>query len=281
MKFGTYLLAVFAVVLSAQMVAAYAPAKSLRPEARPNLNATAAPELATFVRPRARPSQNVAVVTRVAAISTLSGYTTLAVARSLRPENRPDNFTLIMGNAKNARAQGRKGSVCGVNGIKGQNISSIPGKLRGCGVKNPVKVTSVDGVALSTASIMDCGTAKALNKWIKRGAKPAVGNTGGGIASLKVVAHYSCRTRNNQRGAKISEHGKGRAIDIAAIVLKNGEAITVLNGWRKRVHGKILKKMHKAACGPFGTVLGPNANKFHQDHFHFDTARYRSGSYCK
>jgi hypothetical protein len=39
--------------------------------------------------------------------------------------------------------------------------------------------------------------------------------------------------------------------------------------------------MHKAACGPFGTVLGPNSNRFHQDHFHFDTARYRSGSYCR
>ena len=47
------------------------------------------------------------------------------------------------------------------------------------------------------------------------------------------------------------------------------------------VRGKALKKMHKIACGPFGTVLGPNANRFHRDHFHFDTARYRSGSYCK
>jgi hypothetical protein len=28
-------------------------------------------------------------------------------------------------------------------------------------------------------------------------------------------------------------------------------------------------------------VLGPNANSFHRDHFHFDTARYRSGSYCR
>jgi len=39
--------------------------------------------------------------------------------------------------------------------------------------------------------------------------------------------------------------------------------------------------MHRAACGPFGTVLGPNADRFHQDHFHFDTARHRSGPYCR
>jgi len=28
-------------------------------------------------------------------------------------------------------------------------------------------------------------------------------------------------------------------------------------------------------------VLGPEAARYHQDHFHFDTARYRSGSYCR
>jgi len=30
-----------------------------------------------------------------------------------------------------------------------------------------------------------------------------------------------------------------------------------------------------------GTVLGPEANRFHRDHFHFDTAEYRSGPYCR
>jgi hypothetical protein len=42
-----------------------------------------------------------------------------------------------------------------------------------------------------------------------------------------------------------------------------------------------MRRAHKTACGPFGTVLGPNADRYHQDHFHFDTARYRSGSYCR
>ena len=31
---------------------------------------------------------------------------------------------------------------------------------------------------------------------------------------------------------------------------------------------------------PAGTALGPNANRFHRDYLHFDTARYRRGSYC-
>jgi hypothetical protein len=175
----------------------------------------------------------------------------------------------------------KKGSVCGVAAIRGQNISAIAAKLKGCGLQNPVKITEVSGVKLSSPATLDCTTAKALQAWIETGAKPAVGTAGGGLAGLKVAASYSCRTRNNQPGAKVSEHGGGRAIDIAGITLKDGTAVSVLKGWGNRKYGTILRQMHTSACGPFGTVLGPNANKYHLDHFHFDTARYRSGSYCR
>ena len=128
---------------------------------------------------------------------------------------------------------------------------------------------------------MNCQTAQALNTWVKTGLKPAVKNRGGGVSSLRVAAHYACRTRNNRKGGKISEHGKGNAIDIAGIGLKNGSEISVLSDWGKGKDGRILKKAHRAACGPFGTVLGPNADRFHRDHFHFDTARHRGGVYCR
>ncbi|EPX80679.1 extensin-like domain-containing protein [Litoreibacter arenae] len=178
-------------------------------------------------------------------------------------------------------AKGLQGSVCGDPNIRGVKISRIPGKIRGCGLDSGVKVTAVSGVALTQHATIDCTTAKALNAWVEQGVKPVVGRRGGGVKSLRVVAHYACRTRNNKRGGKISEHGRGRAVDIAAINLKDGSSMTVLKGWRSAKNGPALKKMHKAACGPFGTVLGPNADRYHQDHFHFDTARYRSGRYCR
>lgn len=177
--------------------------------------------------------------------------------------------------------QGRSGSVCGVRSIEGVALPPIPGRIAGCGVETPVRVTAVSGVRLSNPATMDCGTAKALNVWVEKGAKPALRRTGGGLVALKVAASYSCRTRNNQPGAKISEHGRGRAIDISGFYLADGTLITVLDGWKARATAKPLKAMHKAACGPFGTVLGPNSDAYHRDHFHFDTARYRSGSYCR
>ena len=124
-------------------------------------------------------------------------------------------------------------------------------------------------------------TAKALNAWVREGVIPAVGRTGGGVARINVIAHYACRTRNNKSGAKLSEHAKGHAVDIAGITLADGTKLTVLNHWRSSSFGKIIKAMHRSACGPFGTVLGPNADRYHQDHLHIDTARYRSGSYCR
>jgi hypothetical protein len=198
--------------------------------------------------------------------------------KSLRPNRRSDKVKLF---ASRKAREADRGKVCGDKGLQGVSLGRVPGRIKGCGVEDAVRVTSVGGVALSQASVMDCGTAKALKTWVEKGLKPAVGQRGGGVARIKVAAHYACRTRNSQKGEKISEHGRGRAIDIAAFTLKNGQEISVLDDWGQGRNGKILRQMHARACGPFGTVLGPNANRFHRDHFHFDTARYRGGSYCK
>lgn len=197
---------------------------------------------------------------------------------SLRPLFRTDKVV------REGRAQKRlrqKGAVCGDLALQGEVVGRVTGKLRGCVVENAVRLREVSGVALSQRSVMDCKTAAALKSWMDNSAKPAFSGKGGGLQSLRVAAHYACRTRNNQKGAKLSEHGKGRAIDISAFRLRDGTEVSVLKGWNARGYSRAMRRMHQGACGPFGTVLGPNANRFHRDHFHFDTARYRSGSYCK
>ena len=196
---------------------------------------------------------------------------------SLRPNLRPGG---IVTQAMARKRERLKGAICGDPDIQGEVIGRVPGKLNGCGIENAVRVRSVAGITLSQQSVMDCGTASALKSWINKGAKRAVGSKGGGLSGLKVAAHYSCRTRNNQPGAKISEHGKGRAIDISGLILNDGRTISVLQGWHN-ADSQTMRQAHKSACGPFGTVLGPNADRFHQDHFHFDTARHDNGAYCR
>ncbi len=246
-------------------VAAAAPETSMRPIGRGGLDPQT---VEAPVRPVPRAASQQVHLAAVGAAP---------IAATWRPIVRP---RAIEQKAMARRNERRKGQVCGDPALQGDEVGPVPGRINGCGIIKAVRLTSVSDVKLSQASLMDCNTAKALKKWTEQSAKKELRSTGGGLVGYQVAAHYACRSRNNQKGARISEHGKGRAIDISAFVLKDGTRLTVLDDWNSR-HGSKLKAMHKAACGPFGTVLGPRSDRFHRDHFHFDTARYRSGPYCR
>jgi hypothetical protein len=49
----------------------------------------------------------------------------------------------------------------------------------------------------------------------------------------------------------------------------------------KKPDAQFLRQLHKGACRVFGTVLGPEANEAHRDHFHFDLAHRRHNAYCQ
>ena len=174
------------------------------------------------------------------------------------------------------------GPVCGNPDIFGIELEDIKGRSgRGCGIDDPVKVFMVSGVALQNQPSVHCDTAQALNSWVSEAAQPVVADLNTRIESLRVIADYSCRTRNNRRGARMSEHSKGRALDIAGLRLADGTVLSVLEDWRSEAHSGLMRALHASACGPFGTVLGPKSDRHHQDHFHFDVASYRSGPYCR
>ncbi|MFN3973382.1 MAG: extensin family protein [Gemmobacter sp.] len=171
----------------------------------------------------------------------------------------------------------KKGAaICGDSAIQGTMLPPITSQVKGCGIAAPVRVTSVDGVRLSTPATLDCATARALRQWVSTGLKPAAGKAG--VSEIHVAAHYACRPRNNVKGARVSEHGRGKAIDIAGVRLANGQMLSVLGDYRR---AELLQKVRRAACGIFGTTLGPGSDRHHSDHFHFDTASHRSGPYCR
>jgi hypothetical protein len=168
----------------------------------------------------------------------------------------------------------KKGSVCGDASIRGKDLAPITSRVRGCGVEEPVEVTEIAGVALTPAATITCETALAAKRWIERGVQPAFDNQ---VARLQIAGSYVCRPRNGIRGNKVSEHGRGRALDISAIVLTSGESVSIAGDYRK---SSALKAAHRAACGPFGTTLGPGSDGHHEDHLHVDIVSYRNGTYC-
>ncbi len=287
-------------VMMAGPVWAEAPESSIRPKARlilvqpvsavpievPAADLAAGPPT---IRPRPRPAGFAAPVSDRTVVQTAMAPSPVAVPvvkkglfGFLRPNKRPDGLSerklVSAGGIRilpgKEAVVSKKGSVCGVPEIKGETLAPIPGKLQGCGIADPVRVSSIAGVKLSTAATVNCDTARALNTWVKQGVEPVYGR--GKVVELKVFASYSCRGRNNKKGAKISEHGRGNAIDIGGLVLANGKTVTVLQNYDKP-----MRKVHKAACGIFGTTLGPGSDGYHENHLHLDVARYRNGTYCR
>jgi hypothetical protein len=44
---------------------------------------------------------------------------------------------------------------------------------------------------------------------------------------------------------------------------------------------KFVKAVHDEACNVFGTVLGPEANEAHKNHFHLDMKSRRRSAFCQ
>lgn len=181
---------------------------------------------------------------------------------------------LFGGNDKKPDPAPKSGYVCGDPDIRGEELARVTSKTKGCGIEEPVRVVAVDGIRLSTPATIDCTTASALKTWVQQGLRPAFGSRE--IVEIQIAASYICRPRNNVRGNKISEHGRGKAVDVSGIVFSDGKLVTVAQNY-----GRELRRAHKAACGIFGTTLGPGSDGYHEDHLHFDTAGYRSGPYCR
>ena len=181
-------------------------------------------------------------------------------------------------------------STCGVAlarlGVEAKPIAPI--REGACGVSEPVAVAALGGgaVKLTTKAIVGCQTAEVLATWLNDEAQPAAREVfDGDIVGLRVAASYTCRTRNGAAGAKLSEHGRGNAIDISAFNVA-GRGWIEVGGLHGPAARRFMRAIRKSACGPFKTVLGPGSDAHHSDHFHFDLAQRRTagpsrGLYCR
>jgi len=164
-------------------------------------------------------------------------------------------------------------------------VSVDPIRSGSCGIAAPVEVAALGGgaVKLTTKAMVNCDVASTLAAFMRDTVDPlARRKLGGSVTDIRIAATYACRPRNNVKGAKLSEHAKGNAIDISAFKVK--DEWIVVGGKNGLAANAFLKEVRKAACGPFTTVLGPGSDAYHSDHFHLDLAqRGKSGRglYCR
>ena len=146
-----------------------------------------------------------------------------------------------------------------------------------CGIAKPFRVEALaqGEVSLDRTATLACPIIASTDRWLAEVVQPAAMLYLGARVVEMRSGSYNCRTRNNQRGARLSEHSFGNAIDIMSFQLSDGREVTVLRGWRgDGAEQGFLREVFVGACRYYTTVLGPGADPFHYDHFHLDLARH-------
>ena len=161
-------------------------------------------------------------------------------------------------------------------------IVSLP-VLTGPGECGAVDVVRLDGlvlrdwsrVSMNPPAVLRCEMALAVVEWVRDDVAAVAFSLGAPLVAIENYDSYSCRGRNRVFGAKISEHGKGNAIDIRAFRLADGRRIE----WTDPAADKPPREALKvSACTRFMTVLGPGSDGYHEGHIHVDLAE-RRGNY--
>jgi len=157
-----------------------------------------------------------------------------------------------------------------------------------CGMALPFKVTALQGgaVAFNATATLDCPMVAELDVWLAEVVQPAAqARFGQSVSQINSMGSYACRGMNNQRGAPLSEHSFGNALDIGGFVLADGRQISIVRDWWRgdEQTRAFLMDVHSGSCQHFSTVLSPGSNAFHYNHIHVDLALHgRSGKHiCK
>jgi hypothetical protein len=115
--------------------------------------------------------------------------------------------------------------------------------------------------------------AEAIVSWVREEAAPRALDLGSPLRTIANLASFDCRGRNRIVGAKLSEHGKGNALDIRALKLADGKVVELTD---PQVPKDFRDGLRQSVCARFMTVLGPGSDGYHEDHVHVDLAERRN-----
>jgi hypothetical protein len=148
-----------------------------------------------------------------------------------------------------------------------------------CSVPDPVRLEAVvladhSRVAITPPAILRCTMAEAIVSWVREEAAPRALDLGSPLKTLANLASFDCRGRNRIVGAKLSEHGKGNALDIHLLKLADGKVVGLTD---PQIPRDFREGLRQSVCARFMTVLGPGSDGYHEDHVHVDLAERRNG----
>ncbi|MEO0643446.1 MAG: extensin family protein [Pseudomonadota bacterium] len=159
----------------------------------------------------------------------------------------------------------------------GARFSPVPDTYAapGCNKLGTVRLSALAGdrseFAISNLGAVKCATATALGAWARYGVDRAARQIlDSPLSRIETMGSYACR--NIAGSGRRSAHATGNAIDVSAFVLADGRRIVLKYHWNggNSAEQRFLRVVHASACKRFGTVLGPDYNAAHRDHFHLE-----------
>jgi hypothetical protein len=152
----------------------------------------------------------------------------------------------------------------------------------GCTLNGTIKLLDY-GVPTTNLGPMTCPVATSFTAWVRYGVRPAaLLYLGAEVVGVETFGTYACRdiVGNPNMAGKRSEHAHANAIDIAAFTLADGRRVSVEKNWSGGgPEGQFLRRVRESACKRFKTVLSPDYNAAHYNHFHLDMGG--RGGYCR
>ena len=137
-----------------------------------------------------------------------------------------------------------------------------------------VLVAGAAAIEIRPAPYLRCEMAESLAAWISDEAAPRLAKAGASLRRVETYDDFECRGRNRVNGAKLSEHGKGNAVDLRAFTLADNKVIGLTDS---NVPKDLRASLRESACARFTTVLGPGSDGYHEAHIHLDIAARRNG----
>ncbi|WP_284154761.1 extensin family protein [Algicella marina] len=123
-----------------------------------------------------------------------------------------------------------------------------------------------------------CEMALRLGMWMRHSVQPSAREwLGSDVAEARHFGSFSCRRMRTSSGTstRMSAHATASAIDVAGFRLDDGRALSMLQGWEASLAEQAFwRQIRDDACTYFRTVLSPDYNALHADHFHFAQGRW-------
>lgn len=122
--------------------------------------------------------------------------------------------------------------------------------------------------------VTSCPVAAALSLWERQVVQPAAQrHFKSRVVRIDHAGTFSCRRLYGRSSGRFSEHATADAIDIMGFRLADGRRITIAGDWKSAPERRLfLREVRDGACDLFSTVLSPDYNEAHADHFHLDQA---------